>query len=1339
MFGKYLKYLSLSVFHQVLKTVLASAGVYRSTLLMIPMGLAVSCGGSSGGGRSQPAATSQNPVVVTEEDPPAPEETPSEDPLEDPGPVFPGTVTVTPTTGFVAETADTPENLKIFVQSTQNKVDYKHRSEFLLMLRATEDSCVNLRVRPGGALEDSASGDAEDLSQACLQQGVALRGVNSQTPTSGDSSNETESSRMLGLNLASPAVESSVICDQRNFRTEIFATGIDPERVDLGDVDLPRNVVATYGTLVAKSAGNKVKVWIDANYAEATQLCTASVLNSQTPGSTTPYRSGQNIPGYAGFGDALLSSQLQTLADMAEKILTSMSEKFGDITDVDKNGAVNIFISPYINRMQFRSIYTKEVDTFQAMPIYREKDLFALSEATNPGSNEGEVIYLWSPSPGGETNYEIYPSSNSLNTNYAYGYVAYQLMGLILSKAKLLDQQLTEARFLRESLSYLASIYYAGGAYSWREISHYLTSFTPYISLTENLDLENFKGPALAEGVSGQLGLRALFGWYLHINLCGIDSLEPCARVKDLITGNKVGIELLEATLGLPFAKILSHFSASVMLGLLEKPTEAYTLADNSYGDKLPNLFQLKHFQELNVTATENFGREHNSNLVTLVGTQRAEPAYYSPFPSKENVPFRIVSPNSDRTLKLQKNSFAYVILTGVVSEYTDISAYIGKGIEIAAIPLGERDSNVRTVYVESVAKDLSLDTRPVKLFPDSDPTLLPKNAQFIWETVDSVVENENFTVNLGKEVWISGEINNPKINVGGEATFVSDSDAYLIKVDPCATNDEDGGGASTITGCTATDNFQVLVQVYIDPVDNQLDPVLAVTPQDRRAYHGAMVWPERQTVDVEFEPEENELVQRNYMCNPGVDSDDGVFGGTPGCQGGDMPLVSSACNGWAASDSAPRNECFQGEQTGMTYLIDGLMELGDVTNDGTSDYGFDFTFDNFLYLGNRFPLDTTDTIEFFQSETDNIGVRMFTEEEKDRMFYNFTFSSGLKPEVWFFHPTRHGFLDRAVNAGIPRGVQPEQDWSEMSDEDSQNLAIMRNKIYSVADGAPDLAADDLFLQICAGFNIDPDVCAQPCDNAALVSAGVATYLRELDPVYVCRQNDTDNCPGKVLFQDYGAGASDPAAVCTSAANLGNFFEQTFGSSDNAQKRFLWVTQSDASYETYYRPTMPQQAKGDRCSGAGGAENTSATCRNFAHEPMGSSDIRNQFLLASDRVKVSNGCQRQVYPDAFGFCSDAYSYELARVDTGSSRAARFVCRADEGGLSDPTRDMKGETNFRAGEMIGLPNRIYPLTFRVRGDRATVLPLLIGGLNQSQGNYFIRVRTFKISECVDFPN
>ena len=94
-------------------------------------------------------------------------------------------------------------------------------------------------------------------------------------------------------------------------------------------------------------------------------------------------------------------------------------------------------------------------------------------------------------------------------------------------------------------------------------------------------------------------------------------------------------------------------------------------------------------------------------------------------------------------------------------------------------------------MYTEVVSSGSSIDTRPIKLFSDTNSAVPVNQADFIWETVPSQFEDEDFVIRTDKEGWISGEVTNVSINLDGTVTEIGDSDAYLIKIDPCGTNDD--------------------------------------------------------------------------------------------------------------------------------------------------------------------------------------------------------------------------------------------------------------------------------------------------------------------------------------------------------------------------------------------------------------------------------------------------------------------------------------------------------------------------------------------------------------------
>lgn len=1274
--------------------------------------------------------------------------------------------TVDETNGVTVETTGEPKLVHLVTKSSTAIADSKYKSEFLVMVRAAEESCINVKIRPGVAISDEINEDAlkaqvEEVGAPCQEEAATLTLTNDEELKADYAEVEQAAAKYHKEAAASSSFnlvannENDTLCSQRNFRMETLPPGVEPGAISLGGNSVDRQVDTTYGTLVAKSANSKIKVWLDTDYAEAPQICSGGTVGPRLPDTPTPYRLGQTDPTLFGFGDTLFQLQLQKLADVTENILNDMVTRFGPTSDLDSNGAVNIFISPYVNRLNFLKIYTPNLDKFQVLPIYKPGDLFPLNIQENPASNEGEVVYLWAPSPGGVYNYHIYPTSNSLNSNYAYGSFAFQLMGLIINKAKMIGKGLVEEEFLRESLGYLASAYYSGGSYSWREISHYLNGYTPSITLTERFDPASFPGAAAFEGINGQLGMRALFGWYLHSKLCGATTTTPCTEIKDIVANGATGKDAVEGVLGMNWNDILDHFGTSLPIGLLDNPTAIYPIANEAAKD-LPDLVEFGHFKTLNPTGTTNTAVEHDSVVAGMSTNSVNEPSYFSPYPTLKHFPFRVITPNNDIELHMKKNSMAYILLTGVVSEYTDITSYLGKGLKVTVVPVGDRDFTKRAFYAESKSKQVALDSRPIKLFDDSVPAVTPRLANFVWETVDPVVGEEDFTVTVDKEAWISGEISNTLINVDGAETEIGDSDMFLLRVDPCKTGSQTGG-TSTITGCDDSQEFEVMVQAYVNPGKGALEPVLAITPQDRRAYHGAMVWPEVNTVDPSFEPPETVNPEKYYMCEAGGDSDtndryDATDPGSgaidPQCQMNQLPLANSQCNGVSITSDSPRVECALGEESGGTFVLDSMQDQG---SNGTAMFGYDFNFDNFLYMGNGYPYDTIDTMVFWGEDDVQVGIRSFTEEEKNRMFYNFSFDHDLKATNWNFYASRHGFNDRAARTTVG-GVSIGNNWNLLTEDQIQSLITIRNKVGSMSTADTALPDEDPFLGVCAEFNINTDLCKEPCTNAGLIGDGISRFLTENKSYVVCDETDSAACPAKALFENYTAAACeviDPGA----GENLsyGNYFTNAFGTVDHdgdggettptpeldlGQEKFIWTAPTDVQYSTYYKPTMPKYADGTQCSGALGTS-PFTKCNTFTHEPMPDNDIRQQFWMHRARIRENGQCTGLVYPNDFGLCLDFFSWQKS-APTPAIDPPKYACFDDEGGLTDEARDMKGIINYRSGEMFGLAERVYPIQFNVKGDRSTVVPILIGGLNKSKGKYTIRVRTYHKTSCSEKP-
>ena len=150
-----------------------------------------------------------------------------------------------------------------------------------------------------------------------------------------------------------------------------------------------------------------------------------------------------------------------------EKAYKRLSDAFGDISDIDNNGAVDLFLSPEINRSHFSGVPSDDIDSFKATLPYRPNDLAPFDAHRNSTSNEAEVLYLWVPDPAGIYTYGYPTSSNSLTSNYSKGYLAAQLMNLIILNHKtIVENRLqNEERWIMEVLSLLASSYIGGNNY----------------------------------------------------------------------------------------------------------------------------------------------------------------------------------------------------------------------------------------------------------------------------------------------------------------------------------------------------------------------------------------------------------------------------------------------------------------------------------------------------------------------------------------------------------------------------------------------------------------------------------------------------------------------------------------------------------------------------------------------------------------------------------------------------------------------------------------------------------------------------------------------------------
>ena len=1329
--------------------------------------------------------------------PPAPEAPPPADPnvgVEVPP--------ITSESGSSVITGDKPE-LKHFILQTKTgsvPVEGRYTDEYLFVVHSSSKSCVRLSVRPGSTITPGTDiekiPDVESDFGACETD--AQTALTSSEPAASGSSDLTFSPKIESFSLTAP---NYTICSSRVFRMQTKL----PNRPNnpLGESQDPSKVSTKLGTLVSKSSDGKVLVWADQEWLPP---------NSCQPPTTgaNGFNTGFTLPGFAGdfgivnpFGplwntdsgrntfyrgyhDVLIKSQFTTLAETTASSLTRLTSAFGAISDVDGSGSINLFISPDVNRTHSQRTYSKTVDRSLYYPFYKPMDLAAYNSAKNPTSNESETVYLWASSPGGEYEYEIFPSSNGLNSNFAYGFIGSQIMNLILDNQKLL-KGVKEDPFLRESLSLLGAAYAAGTAFTWQQQSYYLASQSHLIPLAGNIDSSHYTAGNLIEGINGQIGMRALFGWYLHSKLCSPTSAAPCAKIKELIQTTLTGKELVAKVLGIPWPSAVTQFAASVGLGLINDtdiplPTIATRFADANKASGLPAPILFSNDLTVGaMPAAEVVSASTPINVSSYTINTANETPVVSPYSSQKALLFQPILPDHSLDFSLEADSVSYFLVTGIVSEITDITAYIGPGTWVTAVPIGQRDVQKRAMFQEKLGQDAYLDLRPVNL-TDKSAAPLGANSRYTWELSSRVAASDQldyYTVTKDKELWVTGSVANTEINLEGASTKVGDSDAYVIKIDPC-------GGP-----CATNEDYTVIVQTYTRPGSKNFVPMTLVGPVNKTAYHGAMAWGDVRDVDPEYvEPDDGNThypwlcqsgqlysgaVTEAAFCNnggynrrldPGTGGTHATItdpGSTPNTPTGSprktgTNFYTKVCNA-SEANQVVEDACWNGaydspamfdSRNRMDFSLSNGAGNPDLTN-----YGYGIMGDNFLMSAFGYPHDTTGTIRF-EKELTPPGPRPFSKEEANRMFYNFVLNKDLKPHVFDFYAARSGFsVDN--NTGAPASLVIGKDWVLLSETQITALSEALRIIASSAIPKP-LIAEDPFVTSCMGeFDLSAPVCQSAGDGTdTSLFLALQSKIAERKLYGICRDSDHTNCDIYKFFTS--------APTSESGGGTGKLFP------DEAKMvRVLSAGINSPWFYTYYLPTRLKTADSTECHGNPIDDDTGAgwnvlhspftteleerrtnrlypvkSCRTYdhVHTKMTGVDIREQFWLPANLVWGNSPGFCPSFPDQAQLCFDSYSYAGSSEQDSLGLVQRPDLQCDIS-TTDRLRDVRGAINFTKGEISAMPRRVSSNQFSVKGvagtKNSTYATIIVGGTEKTEGDYLLRVRAFKNRDCQTVPD
>jgi hypothetical protein len=829
------------------------------TLLIILLGASMlsACSGcnkksksGSKGAVVPPPPTDPAPADPTPTTPTTPGPTPG---TEDKGEEVP------PITVDSASNIDTKDKaaLKhlIFETSTAQEAG-RYLSEYLIAVFSRETSCVRLKVRPTSGIsaevDESVLQNGNEGTGAC--EGQKISGEEKEVPKEteeegGDEDDAAalrqdlvasdldfitpESRNTRGFSLSG---QSASLCTSRIFRMRAAAADKDKALA---------KIYTKTGRLL--HIGGKVRIWVDEEYAN---VCTGGLSLDNRSGFGYGPLAAEGVTWLQTYIGKLWTAHLQSLGSEMDKIVTDMTATYGPISDIDSSGFIEIFMSPDVNRAQFARYRTLWPDNFRARHEFKPEDLAYYNSSTNPASNEGEILYMFAPDQGGLYNQVQYPSPDSVATNFAKGFLAAQTMNLIIANQKLFvqKQKKMEDLWLSESLSTLASMYYAGNDYMFDNLAHYLTSRPQYIGIDIGPDAELLTKQYLSMAHEESFGMRGFFGWYLHTRLCGNTAVTPCAKIKTLIDSKEYGVKNVEAILGEPFDKIMINFALSVGIGMVKDPAKALAFWDKGTPGLPSKPLLLPALAEVYKNAVPV--TEETNGTGALLTSSKEDRTQAGPYPSRDSLLFQTITSDNDMEFKTAANSVAFILVTSLVETKTDVTAFFGKGLNVTFIPTGDRDPETRRIHVEKVSELAHRDLRPVNLTTTTNPNQTNR--------FEKTYESIDHSVTPDRELWILGSIDNYKETIEEAEKEIGDTDAYTIEVRPCA-----GKTGADLTACEA-ELHTTLIQVHIRDFDKELAPMLIVTTPESEIYRGTSVV--GRVTDIDKEHVEPEGIT-DYLC----------------------------------------------------------------------------------------------------------------------------------------------------------------------------------------------------------------------------------------------------------------------------------------------------------------------------------------------------------------------------------------------------------------------------------------------------------------------------------------
>ncbi|MFK7826424.1 MAG: hypothetical protein AB8G05_19920 [Oligoflexales bacterium] len=1220
-------------------------------------------------------------------------------------------------TDVVSEPIAVEENQSIQIEASENQTlvnlvfktsdafqEGRYLSEHMLVIKADEESCIKLEVR---ADVDSLEDVLANVSNS--ETGEFCRGTEPKVETAeeddeedkdedeGDDEseegnneeNENNEDDSVALTLMSQTPD---LCHQRLFRLKTN------EADELGDPFGLEPIVTKTAWLVYKT-GN-INVWADAEIGNPcfggvptsrgkTKLILESVLDTLINYYSLLFPDAQ---------DQIVVEHYKNIGDEAAKIYARLTTLYGPVSDVNANGAVDILISPEINRLMFSDLRTNRHDDFVSGLIVKPEDLDAYDNVSNPESNESEVVYLWAPDPAGLYKYSQYPTANSITSNYQKGYVAQQIMSLIIANARMISRKLQpEKLWLTQGLSLLASAYTAGNDYSFQYLAEYLSTRHHYLSLTDNFDQSMVAEAFKSRHYDATVGYRAMFAWFLHTKLCG-QTVEPCARIKELVDTDKHGIENVETVLGQAIDEILAEFGHSVgvemafdkdrvrtVLGLPENSTLTHHIMpglQEVYPSEIPQTY------------------EHDKNADPIAGSAD-DRAFAGPFPGRDTLFYQTLMPDSNINIRLAKNSVTYVLLTGLLRKETVTTAFIGKNVSVTSIPFGDRNIAQRQIHIEKTSEMAHLDQRPINLSSQIDPQKTYYNPQEY---------SNSFLVDKNRDLYILGSIDNSDVNLRGSRYTVGDVDSFNIEVDPCKEEADEAA-------CRAEGSRSILLQVIPRDHNKELIPSLLVTQTSLEMFRANKFLNRLKNIDGEVFKDVPETGTVYVGCFSSAVYQD--------ASAPDFTTFDECANGGLTEENYQTEVCDQFTGACVPGMPDQAISFNAYTSAFIKKSQADFVpplYDNFFHAGpDGFPFFNNWTIRYPDVELDERpGPRPFIQEEIDRQFFEFAYKEDLKAKTYSVHPLFAG-IESFENINLDNELEV------ISDEAILTLETLRLRI---ADGA---AVSEETRDACGALGISATFCADPFTNRVALSSAVNAYTSDKRIVCIIGLSDVED-------MDYILNLC-PGASFTRTSTINGIPEATESVPEWLKDEQLIIISSSSagSYRTYYKPIFPVVKKTESyclgnaekdLNGFAGTDYPPCLIENSEGE---GGDIRTQLNMPATQFSSSDWCGG-VFEENFLACADHYSYYIS---AHSNEKRKLV----------PTLNYKRFTGQRtrsflpfsiarsAGEYIGKQEQLHHVRFNVSTASSTIIHVMVGGLKKSQGKYLLRVKTKDFEEVI----